>query len=93
MLEALTIFAVWRITSLLYAEQGPFGIFAIFRKFARRFTRLFQCFWCVSIWVAIPFAVYAGWNDVPHILIYWLGYSGASIIIHQIIESLDVRKL
>lgn len=40
--------AVWRISAIIVYEEGPFNIFGLLRKF-----KLFQCFACTSVWVAL----------------------------------------
>ena len=46
----ILILATWRVTSLLTAEQGPFGILDKIRHWG-----IPDCLWCMSIWVAIFF--------------------------------------
>lgn len=73
----VAILAIWRITSLLVKEDGPLDMFARFRDLAGvRYDEYSQCtgnplakglccFWCASIWVAIP-SVLLGfqWYDI-----------------------------
>lgn len=62
-------FAVWRITSLLVFEEGPFGILDAFRheigirydehsnKYGKNVVAdAFSCFWCASIWIGFFWA-------------------------------------
>ena len=53
------VLAVWRVTHLLVAEDGPWNAFAHLRHAAAvvRLRRLADCFYCASIWIAIPFAL------------------------------------
>ena len=54
----ITAFAVWRVTNLFVAEEGPWDVFGRIRRAAARAgIRLMACFLCVSVWVAIPFAL------------------------------------
>ncbi len=68
--------AAWRLTSLLHSEGGPFEVFVRFRAllgvvhgedgepvgYPENFIGgLFECFWCLSMWVALPLAVACGW--------------------------------
>lgn len=51
------ILATWRISSLLVSEDGPFKIFARFRILIIRFTEVFSCLWCASIWIGLGFTI------------------------------------
>jgi len=55
----LAVLAVWRITHLVVAEEGPWKLFAHLRRAAAtiRLERLAGCFYCASVWIAIPFAL------------------------------------
>ena len=56
---ALAAFATWRVTHLLAGEDGPGDI--VYRLRARlgpSFAgKLMDCFYCLSLWVAAPFAL------------------------------------
>ena len=54
----LGILAVWRVTHLLQAEDGPWDMVVRFRLWLADgfWGRLLDCFYCLSIWVAL-----AGW--------------------------------
>lgn len=73
-LTVLLIFplAVWRISSLLVHEQGPFRVFVWLRERAGIghdadwnprevpdgfFAQLLGCVWCLSLWVGLFFTV------------------------------------
>ena len=62
--------AVWRISSLLVEEDGPYQIFGKLRhrvgirynaqseKVAtNELAELFTCVWCMSIWIGLAFGV------------------------------------
>ena len=53
------ILGVWRITHLVVAEDGPWDVIVRLRDRAgdRVWGELMDCFMCLSIWVAVPFAV------------------------------------
>lgn len=78
-------FAVWRVTHLIYAEDGPWNLFVRLRSF-RVSHRLFGCFYCLSLWVAIPFALIQAQNW-PEGLRLWLGLSGGAILLHRATDS------
>jgi len=74
--------AVWRMTHLLHLEHGAWGLIGSFRAFAERLGLgdLVQCFFCLSLWVALPVA---WWLAVswPGRAIAWLALSGGAILI------------
>jgi hypothetical protein len=77
--------SVWRITHLLQAEDGPFDVVFYIRKKAGAgfFGSLLDCFYCLSIWVALPFALWTG-NDLKEIILLWLSFSAAAILLEKI---------
>lgn len=79
----LCVLAVWRITHLLVAEEGPWQAVARIRARAARFTRLFDCFYCLSLWIAVPFAWFAG-ATLTHKALLWPALSGAAILLERI---------
>ena len=52
---ALSSLVVWRTTMLLVYETGPFDLLRRVRKLAGSLglERAFECFHCVSLWIAI----------------------------------------
>jgi len=87
-------FATWRLTSLLYREEGPFGIFVKLREklgiqhidgkpciYPDRFwCKLFSCVWCLSVWVSATFVVwYIFLPSVAIIFALWLSLSTITI--------------
>jgi hypothetical protein len=58
--------ATWRVTSLLVREDGPAETVARLRERLgpSQLGVMMDCFKCCSIWVAIPFAFFAG--KKPH---------------------------
>jgi hypothetical protein len=80
--------AVWRATHLLHAEDGPLDVFARMRRIAGdgQIGRLFGCFYCLSMWVAIPFAALLArtWSEG---ICVWFGLSGAAILLLRATES------
>ncbi len=80
----LSILAVWRLTHLFSREDGPFNIIFIMRKKAGAgfLGSLLDCFYCVSIWIALPFGLWLGRDWLEKILI-WLALSGAACLLQQ----------
>lgn len=63
--------AVWRITHLLHAEDGPWDLFASLRRLAGQsmWGKMLDCFYCTSVWVAIPIAAVLGHTWMERILL------------------------
>ena len=76
--------ATWRITHLIQAEDGPWDVIFKIRKFVGNGLAgsLMDCFYCLSIWVAIPFAIIAG-NKLSEYISYTMAFSGAAILIQM----------
>lgn len=66
---ALSVLAAWRLTHLLAAEDGPFGLLLALRQRLGNglLGQLMDCPYCVSLWVALPFA--------PLLATGWLGWA------------------
>lgn len=79
--------AVWRLTHLLHAEEGPFGILAECRNWLRRksLSGGTDCFYCLSLWVAAPFAIALEslWEER---ITLWLSLSGAAILANHAVQ-------
>jgi hypothetical protein len=77
-------FSVWRITHLLHAEDGPWDVFVRLRRLLGNgfFGKLTDCFYCLSLWVAAPFAYYLG-NDGWIRFLLWWAMSGAAILLQR----------
>lgn len=77
--------AVWRVTHLLNAEDGPWKMLDAMRHWLGRgvLSSLFECFYCLSLWVAIIFALIIGetWKARP---LLWLAFSGTAILLERI---------
>jgi hypothetical protein len=77
--------ATWRITHLLAAEDGPWKIFSRLRASLEKtlLGDLVSCFYCLSVWIAFPFAllIASPWRER---ILLWLALSGAAILIEQL---------
>jgi hypothetical protein len=80
----LGLLGVWRITHLLAAEDGPWDLMVRLRRAAGTgfWARLLDCFECLSLWVAVPFAAMLGNSWVERGL-FWLGFSAAAILLEK----------
>lgn len=80
----IDVLAVWRITHLLNAEDGPAKILVRLRRFAGSgfWGELLDCFYCLSLWVAAPFAFFLA-SRWPEKLLLWPALSAAAILLER----------
>lgn len=76
--------AVWRVTHLLHAEDGPWDIVVRLRTAAGNGTlgSMMDCFYCLSVWMALPFAAWLS-NSWLQGLLWWPALSGAAILLER----------
>lgn len=84
----LCTLVVWRLSYLLSQEDGPFDSVIKFRKLFGQgfFGSLLDCFHCLSIWIAVPFAYFLanGWIDG---IIICFALSGGACLLFNVTES------
>lgn len=82
---AIGILCVWRVTHLLQAEDGPWDLIARLRRRAGAgfWASLMDCFYCLSLWIAVPFALSLGegWKER---LLLWPALSAAAILLERV---------
>jgi hypothetical protein len=80
----LGLIATWRVAHLLAYEDGPWDVMARFRTALGHgfFGRLVDCFHCVSLWVAAPFAFAIGRGPLERVLM-WLALSGGACLLDR----------
>lgn len=93
---------VWRITSLVTNEGGPWGTFEKFREWCKwlcckykwckefHLDELVTCEWCCSVWIA-GFTVLA-WlfiGDAILVLYFILTLSAITIFIKFVVQNMD----
>ena len=81
---ALGILSVWRVTYLLHAEDGPWNVVAHFRRLLGKgfWGGLLDCFYCLSLWIAVPFGWLIG-ESLQERLLLILAFSGAAILLER----------
>lgn len=82
---ALAALATWRLTHLLAEEDGPADVIFTARQWlgSSFFGKLMDCFYCLSLWIAAPFAYLL----TPHWrgrLLLWLALSGAACLLERL---------
>jgi hypothetical protein len=82
---AVGILGVWRVTTLLNAEDGPADLMVRFRRLfgSGLVGQLLDCFYCLSLWVAIPFA-FGLCRDWGERIAFWLAISGGAIVLERL---------
>jgi hypothetical protein len=82
---ALAVLATWRVAHLLAYEDGPWDVLVSLR--ARLGNGLLggmlDCFHCLSLWVAIPFALFVDTSALTAV-VTWLALSGAACLIERL---------
>jgi len=76
---------VWRISSLLVNEDGPYKIFEYIRNHAQVHTDVLNCVWCTSIWIGVLVALLTS-SSVSMIPTLALAYSGIAIIVESVVN-------
>jgi hypothetical protein len=81
----LGLLAVWRITNLLSEEDGPWRIVARLRGAVGNgfWGGLVDCFNCMSIWIAAPFALGIGATFGERFCL-WLAFSGGAVVLQRL---------
>src|SRR5882672_79594 len=87
----LGMLAVWRITHLLQAEDGPWNLLVRFRRWLGNgmLGGLLDCFYCLSLWISVPFAWWVGENWKARLLL-WPALSGAAILLEKISNRMEI---
>ena len=82
---ALALLAVWRITHLLNAEDGPGELVVRLRRAAGNgfAGAALDCFNCLSLWIAAPFAAWLG-DAAGERLLLWPALSGGAILLQRL---------
>ena len=76
--------AVWRITHLLNAEDGPWDVLVRLRRLAGNSAigKMLDCFYCTSVWVALPITIALSHTWAERALV-WPALSGAAILLER----------
>ena len=76
--------AVWRLSHLLAAEDGPWDVIVRLRRGlgTTNWGKLMDCFYCLSIWISVPFAFFVA-NGTLDRFVVWLALSGAASLANK----------
>ena len=77
--------AVWRVTHLLNAEDGPWEMSVRLRRWGGDgfFGEALDCFLCLSLWVAAPVAAMVSHGPLSDVL-FWLALSAGAILLERV---------
>ena len=83
----LGVLSVWRITHLFQAEDGPCDVVVRLRRRAGEgfWGQLLDCYYCLSVWIAAPFAVFLGQRLGERILL-WPALSAGAILLERVTD-------
>jgi hypothetical protein len=81
----LGVLAVWRVTHLLNAEDGPWDLVVRLRQRAGTgfWAGLLDCFYCLSLWIAMPAAYGIGSRWMERFLL-WPALSAGAILLERL---------
>jgi hypothetical protein len=81
----LAILATWRVTHLLANEDGPADIiFRLRRRLGEGMLgSLMDCFNCLSLWIAAPFALFVSTAPLTWV-VSWLALSGGACLLARL---------
>jgi hypothetical protein len=83
----LGILTVWRITYFFQAEDGPWDVVVRLRVLVGNgfWGKLLDCFYCLSIWIAAPVALWIGetWRER---IFLWLSFSAGATLLERAVK-------
>jgi len=79
------ILVAWRVTHLLAVESGPADVIGKARRLAGTglLGELVSCFYCLSVWIAVPLA-YLLADNWKHRLLLWPALSAGAILLERV---------
>ena len=83
----LAVLATWRVTHLLASEDGPGDVIFRLRRWVGEsvWGKLMDCFNCLSLWIAIPFALFVSRQPLEWPVI-WLAISGGACLLERMVR-------
>ncbi len=86
----IAVLATWRVAHLVAGENGPFDIIVKLRMRAGNgfAGQLMDCPYCLSLWIAAPFAFMLA-NTFAAWIAAWLAISGGASLVENAVERLS----
>ena len=80
----LAVLATWRVAHLVAREDGPFDVVVRLRGRAGSgvLGQLMDCPYCLSLWIAAPWAFWIAHGAVEWIAV-WLAVSGGASLLER----------
>lgn len=80
----VAMLAVWRVSHLIVAEDGPWDVIVRMRHGAGQgiLGRLMDCFYCTSLWAAAPAALVVTREPAAWV-VAWLAISGGACLLER----------
>ena len=80
----IDVLVLWRVAHMLNVEAGPFDVFTRLRRVAGAgvFGQMLDCFYCLSVWLAVPLGILAGETWAQRLLL-WPALSGAACLLEK----------
>jgi hypothetical protein len=77
--------ATWRVSHLLASEDGPGDVVFHLRNYLSDsfLGQLMDCFGCISLWVAAPFALFVTRQPIE-LIVAWLALSGGAMLLERL---------
>lgn len=89
LLFLLAALATYRLSRLIADEEGPWSVFSRLRDLTPEqssWRRGVECIMCVSVWAAVPVALWLVWSgDISWRLapLVWLALSAVTVLIRK----------
>lgn len=83
----VAILATWRVARLIAREDGPFELIVTLRARAGSGVvgQLMDCPYCLSLWIALPFASTLA-DSATAWIAAWLAISGGASFLENLLE-------
>ncbi len=88
----VAVLATWRLAHLVAHEDGPFDVVVAARRAAGAgvLGRLMDCPYCLSLWLAAPFAAYVAIDFATGVAL-WLAISGGACLVEGVAAAHEAR--
>src|SRR5689334_7857433 len=76
----MAVLATWRLGHLFARDNGPW---MVFRSLRRPGLTLVSCFYCVTVWVAVPLSVFVVGFRLSEWAVCWLAIAGGAALLDR----------